>query len=107
MMVKVLARSSWLSLLGLVLAALSAGCEDANEAKFKSEGPAGVGVADPKYAQDTPATYQQYSKDLSLQVQKKGSSAKEKPAPAKGTAAEAPAPEASQPQPAPESEKKP
>jgi hypothetical protein len=83
MMVKVIVRYSWLSALGLALAALSPGCEEPNEAEFNIGGPAGKGVADPKYSQDTPETYQRYYKDS----QKNAAEAKLKGAPPKVKAA--------------------
>jgi hypothetical protein len=97
-MIRSLVRSSWLALLGVALATLSAGCQDANEAEFREGGPDRPGVADPKYADGSPETYQQHAKDLYLQ--KKAAPAKGKAAPAKGKAAAAPPP------PAPEPEKK-
>jgi hypothetical protein len=95
-MIRRLVRVSWLSLLGLALAGLSTGCSDANEDEFKAGGPGGQGVANPKYASDTPETYQQFHKDAMEAAKKKVG---------KGKAATSPPP-ASEPKPAAEPEKK-
>jgi hypothetical protein len=83
-MMKVFARCSWLSLLGLVLGVHLAGCGDANEAQFKSDGPSGKGVADAKYAAGTPDQYRQFKEDAT----KKVGPAKGKMIPEKGKAAQ-------------------
>jgi hypothetical protein len=84
MMVKVILRSAWLSVLGLALATLASGCQEPNETESNIGGPEGKGVADPKYAQDTPEAYRQYYTDS----QKKAGEAKLKgaPPPAKSAA---------------------
>jgi hypothetical protein len=82
-MMKVFARCCWLSLLGLVLGVHLAGCADPNESEFKSEGPSGTGVADPKYAAGTPDQYRQFKEDAKKNV----APAKAKMVPAKGKAA--------------------
>jgi len=83
-MMKVFARCSWLSILGLVLGVHLAGCGDANEAEFRSDGASGTGVADPKYAAGTPDQYRQFREDAKKNV----APAKGKTVPAKGNAAE-------------------
>jgi hypothetical protein len=91
-MMRKLVRGSWLCLLGLALASLSVGCEEANESEFKEGSPGGKGVADAKYT-DTPEAYKQFHEDA---MKKKVVPVKA--APAKGKAAAA-APPASQKQP--------
>jgi hypothetical protein len=98
-MIRRVVRFSCLSLLGLALASLSAGCGDANQADFKSGTPEGEGVANPKYASDTPQTYQQFHKDAAQ-------AAKEAKGKGKGKAAASPAPPAPETKPAAEPEKK-
>jgi hypothetical protein len=81
-MIRRLVRFSWLFPLGLALASLPAGCGDPNEGDFKAGGPDREGVANPKYATDTPETYRQFHKDsmeAAKQKAKKGAAA---PAPA-------------------------
>jgi hypothetical protein len=80
-MIRQCVRGSWLSLLGLALTAFVAGCGDTNQAEFDSENK-GKGVANPKYASDTPDTYKQFHKDAISGTPAKG----------KGAAAPAPAP---------------
>jgi hypothetical protein len=87
-MIAKLARGSWLSLLGLALAAFLAGCGgDANESEFDAENK-GKGVANPKYAADTPETYRQFHQDAVDSSKAKGKAA---PAPAAPAATPEPA----------------
>jgi hypothetical protein len=62
-MMSKLVRYSCLSLISVVLASVSVGCGDPNEAEFKAGGPEGKGTADPKYSSDTPETYKQFHQD--------------------------------------------
>ena len=80
-MIRKRVRFSWLSLLGLALASLSAGCGDPNEADFKASGPEAPGIANPKYASDTPETYQRFHKDATEAAKKKGKKAATSSAP--------------------------
>jgi hypothetical protein len=96
-MIRRLVRFSCLSLLGLALASLG-GCGEPNEADFKAGGPEREGVANPKYASDTPATYQQFHKDAmeAAKTKTKG----------KAATSPAPAPPAGESKPGAEPEKK-
>ena len=69
-MMKRVAHSTWISVLGLALVAPCAGCQADNEASIAD---LGRGTANPRYNSD--ATYKQYYKD---QLQKRGETGKTK-----------------------------
>jgi hypothetical protein len=92
-MIRNLVRGTRLSLLGVVLAALSAGCQDANESEFREGSPKGEGVANPKYAHSSPEAYRQHHQDT-----EKALTAKTKGAGAPRNATAAPGPAASEPE---------
>ena len=81
-MIRVLARYTWPCLLGIALAVLSTGCQDANEAEFQAENTGGKGHSDPA-AQNTPEVYRQRHSETAPKTAK----AKPAPAPAAGSKA--------------------
>jgi hypothetical protein len=97
-MIRRLVRGSWLALLGLALATLSAGCSDPNEAEFREGGPGKEGIADPKYAHGSERTYKQYYQDKTKEAASaaKGKAPRTRTKTTHTPAAPAPAPPASE-----------